>query len=229
MKKLSVSMSRKEMIAGFSYLAIQLLILPSLLIWLNELIGSPLATSELNFLFFALDFLAITVIFHRFLLHSAKCALSQPFQCIRTAFLGLLFYWLSSYLVSFLILYIYPDFSNVNDQSIIGLTQQNYTLMAIGTVILVPITEETLYRGMVFRGLYSRSPVLAYIVSTVAFSALHVIGYIGQYPPTHLAMCLLQYIPAGICLGWAYAKADSIWAPILMHMAINQIGILSMR
>ena len=229
MKKLSVSMSRGEMIAGICYLAIQLLILPGLLLWANQCIGSPLTATELNFVFFALDFTAVTVIFHRFLIVSGKRALKQPFICIRSAFWGLLFYWLTSYLVSILIIGIYPDFSNVNDQSIIGLTQQNYMLMAIGTVVLVPVTEETLYRGILFRSLYNRNHILAYAVSTLAFSALHVIGYIGSYEPIHLLMCLLQYIPAGLCLGWAYAKADTIWAPILMHMTINQIGILSMR
>lgn len=222
-------MTRKEMIAGIIYLAVQLLVLPSLLLLLNDLFNSPLTPTELNFVFFAIDFLAITVIFHRFLIHSAKQALTKPFLCIRTAFLGLLLYWITSYLVGILIINIYPDFSNVNDQSIMALTQQNYTLMAIGTVLLVPITEETLYRGILFRGLYNRSPVLAFALSALAFSALHVVGYVGQYPPIHLAVCLLQYVPAGLCLAWAYSKADSIWAPILMHMTINQIGILSMR
>ena len=229
MKKLTVTMSHGEMAAGIAYMVIQLLILPSLLLWLNQLLDSPLTATELNFTFFAIDFIAITVIFHRFLIDSAKLALHNLFLCVRAAFLGLLIYWLASYLVSFLIIAVYPNFSNVNDQSIIGLTQQNYTLMAIGAVILVPITEETLYRGILFPGLYNRNSVLAFIISTIAFSALHVVGYIGQYSPLHLAMCLLQYIPAGLCLAWAYSKADSIWASILMHMTINQIGILSMR
>ena len=229
MKKLSVSMSRKEMIAGISYLAIQHFILPSFLLWLNHLLGTPLTATELNFIFFIVDFIAIAVIFHQFLINSTKRALVQPFICLKSAFLGLLLYWISSYLVSIMIFCVYPEFYNVNDESIKGLTQQNYALMGIGTVLLVPITEETLYRGIIFRGLYNRNPFIAFIVSALAFSALHVVGYVGNYEPIHLLMCLFQYIPAGICLGWAYSKADSIWAPILMHMTINQIGILSMR
>lgn len=229
MKKLSVSMTPLETALGLTYLGIQTLILPSVLLQANLLLGNPLSVTQLNFVFFCIDFLCITLIFHQFLLTSVKAALSKPWVCLRSAFLGLLIYWLSSFFVNHFIVAVYPEFFNVNDASLIGMTQQNYTLMAIGTVILVPVVEETLYRGIVFRGLYNRSPILGYAVSTLAFSALHVLGYIGSYSPVHLLLCLLQYIPAGLCLGWAYVKADSIWAPILMHVTINQIGILSMR
>ena len=222
-------MTRTELIAGFSYMAFQLVLLPYLLVRLNLILGFPLTDAQLNFVFFALDFICITVIFHRFLILSGKNALRRPFLCLRAAFLGLLLYWILSFGVNMLIVIISPDFFNVNDTSIMELTAQNYTLMAIGTVLLVPVVEETLYRGIIFRGLYNSNPASAYIVSALLFSALHVFSYIGMYPPVQLLLCALQYIPAGLCLGWAYVKADSIWAPILMHITINQIGILSMR
>lgn len=229
MNNLTVSMSRKESIWGLIYLAIQLLLLPALLLFANTLLGSPLSDAQVNFVFFCIDFLCVTLIFHRFLLCSAKQTFKNLFRCLRYAAVGLLLYWAGSTVVSMVIFSVYPEFYNVNDQSIMALTQQNQMLMSIGTVLLVPVVEETLYRGVVFGGLYRRNPVVAYIVSTFVFSALHVLGYIGHYTPLHLAMCFLQYIPAGLCLAFAYVKADSIWTPILMHMSINQIGILAMR
>ena len=44
-----------------------------------------------------------------------------------------------------------------------------------------------------------------------------------------LALCLLQYLPAGLCLAVAYEKSDSILCPILMHTVINAIGVYAMR
>ena len=44
-----------------------------------------------------------------------------------------------------------------------------------------------------------------------------------------LFLSFLQYVPAGLCLAWSYEKADSIWAPILIHIAVNQMGNLAMR
>ena len=229
MKKLTVSMTRTEWIPGLIYIAVQLAVLPFILAFGNMLLGNPLTEAQLNFVFFAIDFICITIIFHRFLWKNVKVALSSPWACLRYAGAGITLYWLSSFLVGLLIVAVYPDFANVNDESIAQLTQDNYALMSIGTVVLVPIVEETLYRGLVFGKLYNRSVFAAYAVSTLVFSALHVVGYIGLYEPLHLVLCLLQYIPAGLCLAWSYVRADSIWAPILIHMAINQIGILSMR
>lgn len=229
MKTLCVSMTRTERILGFCYLPVQILLLPIVLVQGNLILGSPLSAAQLNFALFALDFICITVIFRRFLWQSLRQALSAPWQLLRYAGAGLLLYWIGSIAVNYFIFSVYPDFSNVNDASISELTQQNYTLMSVGTVLLVPVTEESLYRGLVFGSIYKRSRIAGYAVSTLIFAALHVVGYIGYFDPVHLLLCFLQYIPAGLCLAWAYVKADTIWAPILMHIAINQMGVLAMR
>lgn len=214
---------------GLIFIPIQIFLLPILLVQGNLIFGNQLSEAQLNFALFALDFICITVIFRRFLWKSLHCALSAPWRLLRFAGAGILLYWFGSFLVNYFIMTVYPDFSNVNDDSIQALTQQNYQLMAIGTVLLVPVTEETLYRGVIFGSIYKRSRILGYAVSALVFAALHVIGYIGYFEPVHLALCFLQYIPAGLCLAWAYVMADTIWAPILMHIAINQMGVLAMR
>ena len=229
MKKLSVTLSRTEIILGLLLIVLQLLVLPSFLFLVNAFLGNPLTDVQINFIFFCMMFVLTTVIMHRFLCACGKLSLAQPFRTLRAAGLGLLFYWIGSTALGILILYLYPDFINVNDASIGALTQENQGLMIIGIVFLVPVVEETLYRGVIFQSLSRRSIFLAYAVSTAVFSALHVVGYVGLYDPPLLFVCFLQYIPAGICLCWAYQKADSIWAPILMHITINQVGILSMR
>ena len=85
------------------------------------------------------------------------------------------------------------------------------------------------FRGLFFGSLYRRSKVLAYCLSVFVFALIHVLNYFGVYPVDLLCLCLLQYIPAGIFLAWAYEKSDSILCPILMHIVINAIGIFSMR
>lgn len=228
-KQLSVPMTQQEVALGYGYLVLELFALPILLQLGNALLPQPLTDTELNFLFFGLNFLVTTVIFRKFLLKHGKYFLSDIFGCLRGSLHGFVAYWVLNYIVGSMIMLIAPDFYNVNDSAISTMIDQNTGLMSFGTILLAPVAEELLYRGLIFRGLYNRKPLLGYLVSTLAFAGLHVVGYIGLYSPLHLALCLLQYIPAGICLGWAYAKTDSIFAPILMHIAINQIGILSMR
>ena len=229
MKKLTISMTRTETAFGIFYLGIQLLVLPYLLVLGNRIFGNALSKVQLNFLFFAIDFICIAAIFRGFLKKSAVFSLEHPWRILRYAGCGLLLYWAGSFLVNVVILNVYPVFSNVNDQSILELAKENYSLMAIGTVFLVPVVEETLHRGVIFGTLYRVSPLVGYLVSTLIFSALHIISYINAFSPLLLLLCFLQYIPAGLCLAWAYVKADSIWAPILIHIAINKLGVLAMR
>lgn len=229
MKTLSIPMTKSEIIGGWIYLILQLLILPVILVFINMVMGNPFSDTETNFIFFALNFICVTVIFRRFLLASLRQALSDPLRCIRTAFKGFVLYYFASYLVGLIIFFIAPDFSNVNDESIAGMTENNLVLMSIGTILLVPPVEEVLYRGLIFRGLYQRSRFVAYLVSTLIFSSIHVVGYIGFYDPITLLLCFLQYIPAGLCLAWSYAKADSIISPILIHITVNLIGMSAMR
>ena len=101
--------------------------------------------------------------------------------------------------------------------------------MVIGTVILVPPAEECLFRGLIFRKLYGKNQAAAYLISILAFSCIHIFGYIGVYSPLELTMAVLQYLPAGLCLAWSYTRADTLFAPILIHAAVNYVTINGLR
>ena len=227
--KLSISMSPKEVVFGWLLMAGQLLILPVVAVILNSLLPTPLSDTYLNIALFAAEFLLAIVIFHKFLGASTRLALRTPFRCLRFAVLGFLLYYIGSYVVGQLITSINADFSNVNDSNIYTLAEDNYSLIFLCTVLLVPVTEELLYRGLIFRGLQKKNRLIAYLVSTTVFCLIHIVGYFGTVPVSTLFLCFLQYIPAGLSLAWAYEKADTIWAPILMHMTVNQISISFMR
>ena len=229
MNKLSVTMSRREKIAGWIYYPLQLLVIPVLLSLLNILSGYLVSESTLNVVYFGINFLFVGLIFFRFLKENGKIALKSPMRCLSSAIFGMVLYWGLSYAVQILIAVVNPNFFNVNDAAIGSMAQENYSLMVIGTVFLVPLAEETLYRGLMFGQLYNRSPLAAYVVSVSVFAAVHVVGYIGQYAPLQLCLCFLQYLPAGIAMGFAYARANSIWSPILMHITFNLIGMAFMR
>lgn len=229
MKTLSVSMTPAEQRIGWGYLLVQMFLLPNLIAVVHDLLGAPLNAAQLNFLFFALNFLCATVIFRKFLLQTLRHTARRIVRCLRAAFLGFIVYYGCMLLISFLLMRFFPDFSNVNDETVFSMTRENFTLMSIGTIVLVPITEELLYRGLIFRQLHGQSRWLGYAVSTFVFCSIHVAGYIGTYDAVTLLLCFVQYIPAGLCLGWAYEQADSLIAPVLIHMTINQIGISAVR
>lgn len=225
----SGSPSQEETLWGFGYLALQLLVLPGLLSWGNGQLAHPLSMAELNFVFYFLNFLAILVIFRHFLWRSLGMVRQHPAYFCQAVVLGLAAYYASSAAVSWLLRQLAPGFSNYNDQAIAALGQGSFLLTAIGTVILVPPVEECLYRGLIFRKLYERSPWAGYVVSILAFAMLHILGYLGRYTLWEVLLATLQYLPGGLCLAWCYAKSGTIFAPILVHAVINAVAIGLLR
>ena len=221
--------SSQETMAGFCYLAFQMLFLPGLLSWLNSQFRTALNSAELNFLFYLINFIAVLVIFHDFLSKALTQVFQHPILFIEGVILGTVAYyalfWLTDKAVSLLV----PGFSNYNDASVLEMVYSNRLLMLVGLLVLVPLAEECLFRGLIFRNLYGKSKWAAYVVSILAFAVIHILGYIGQYSPLELILAVLQYLPAGLCLAWAYIRSGTIFAPVVIHSIVNYISIYGIR
>ena len=217
--KFSPKLTNRELKGGFIYLAVSLLVIPSLLSFL------PLRDGQLNFVYYLVNFAAAVFIFRRFLWQSLLVALDRPFPTIYYSALGYLGHTAIGEILTVLIFMVFPAFANVNDQGILAMLEADFYLMTIGTIFLVPVAEECFYRGLIFRGLYDRSPVLAYLASMAAFAFIHVMGYIGSFEPLQLLLCFIQYLPAGYCLCFAYRYGGSIVSPIIVHIIVNAMGV----
>ena len=226
---LPVAVTDKEKWLGFFYLAFELCLLPSILLGIHSLLRNPIPDAWLNFLYFVLNFILVASIFKGFYRRCLSHTCKHGKEFLLAVIPGFCVYWLVNFLLSMAISQVVPEFSNLNDNSIANMTTQHFTIMVIGTVILVPVVEETLHRGLVFGVLYRRSRVLAYGFSTVLFALIHVAGYLGVYSTPALIAAFVQYLPAGLILAWTYRKSGSIFAPILMHIAINAVGIYIVR
>ena len=227
--KLSIQTNRAENILGFSYLVFYQLFLPTVISVVADAMGVYLTLSKLNIIFFVVNFVWVLAIFHRFLGKSWQVAWRKKWRCLGFAVLGLVLYFLAMFLMGFVIVLIDPNFSNVNDNAIAGLAQENGKWMFLCTVFLVPVVEEVIYRGLIFQNLQRKSRLLAYCVTVVVFSLIHIVGFIGSESWRTLAICFAQYLPAGLALAWAYEKTDTIITPILIHITINLIGMSALR
>lgn len=221
----TLSLTHREKVLGFVYLPVDLLVLPTALLLLFPGASGP----QQNFCYFSINFIACILIFHRLLGLSLRPIVQSPFRFFWIVLLGLAGYQSMSMLLGDLILRLAPEFYNVNDSGILQLLAQDRLLITVGTVLLVPLAEECLHRGLVFGFLAQKSLPLAYALSTALFSVIHMMGYIGTYPAWMLLVGLLQYVPAGICLAWAYEKSGSLFAPICIHMMVNALGVYATR
>ena len=226
---LTIPITRNETVYGWLYMAFELLLLPSLLHGVNGSLAVPFTEAALNFIYFIVNFISIVWIFRRFLGRSLRKVRQHPAYFCQAVILGLAAYYACKALLDVLIPWIHPGFRNLNDEGILSMARNNRFLMTVGTVLLVPTVEECLYRGLIFRRLCDVSPWAGYLVSMLAFALIHIIGFVGVYSPMDLLVCLLQYLPAGLCLAWCYKKADTIYASILVHSLINLRSLMLMR
>ena len=222
---LSVSLSRQETRNGLIYMAVAFVLLPWLLEKGNGFLAQPLSAGKLNFIYYCINFLAMTGICRNFLRASGANALKIPFPVLWYAILGYLGSQALGEILAILTGLVYPTFTNVNDQNVLSMLREDYWLMIVGTVALVPLTEELFFRGLLFRNIWGTSRVGAYLGSMALFSVIHVVGYLGSCSPMQLLLCFLQYLPAGFCLGWCYSQTGTIVTPIAMHALTNAMSV----
>ncbi len=219
--------SQKETVWGWVWFALQLVVLPIALSRLNVFL--KLSGTEQNLLFFGLNFCFVLLIFHSYLLRALVHAGSHFWDILKGCILGFCVNFAGNYVVSYLVSLLKPGFSNLNDTTVGVMLGEHYWLMAFATVIIAPLTEELFYRGLIFRGLRPRKRLLAYVLSTLAFCAVHMVGYIGSASWDILLICFVQYIPAGLGLAWACDEADNLYASILVHSVLNALTLLAWR
>jgi len=221
--------SPNESVFGLIYFLLQLLVIPGIIVVVNMLLSNPMPEAKVNVLMFAVNFAAVLLIFRKFLVDNFRAFTLNPWKILRCAGIGFLIYMAGNILFTYLTTIIDPTFTNINDATIMEMMQEHYGLMTVGTVLLVPLAEECFYRGLIFRNIYDAHPVLAYAVSMVLFSLAHVLGYVTLLDFGSLVLSFFQYLPAGFALAWAYKQSGSIFAPVLIHMSVNQMGMLLMR
>ncbi len=97
--------------------------------------------------------------------------------------------------------------------------------LALNT-LLIALSEEWMFRGVLFGALRDRAPLwLAVVASSVGFGALHVLN---AFALGDLGMALAQSVAAmmtGTLLVALLLRTGSIWVPVAYHMLWN-FGIL---
>ena len=83
-------------------------------------------------------------------------------------------------------------------------------------VIIAPMTEETLFRGIILRGLLSRHrPAIAVVLSAFLFGAIHANPW-----------QLLSAFFLGLVFGWFYLRTGSLLLCVLAHAMANGLTLV---
>jgi membrane protease YdiL (CAAX protease family) len=93
-------------------------------------------------------------------------------------------------------------------------TPLNSVVLGIAAILLAPVAEETIFRGILYPAIKQRGfPRLALWGTSIAFGIIHL----------NLA-ALLPLIVLAMLLAWLYEKTDNLAAPIVAHSLFNALN-----
>ena len=223
-------MSKTELIIGILYIPFHIIIIPVLVSVLNLYLtgrsGVELSDAYLNVICYTVSFLFVVLILFRFLRASFSDLCDNLLGSLRAVIMAYLFSFIALIGINYILILVLGQVTNPNSEQIINEAKQNANVMFAVTVLLAPLVEEALFRGVIFGSIRKRSRVAAYLVSTVIFAAYHLWSYFFVGFDWKFVFYLLEYVPGSIALAWCYEKSGNIWAPIFLHMLINFTAII---
>ena len=225
---LQCGLTKAETIAGWCYLPFYLVLLSVIIQYACSWLSILLTELALNITYFVINLTVVLIIFRRFL--RQRFFDGSFWLFVQAVILGFVLYYASTYAIDLIVNLLGGTLTLYNNDTVAGLVDAGYYVMMFITIILAPIIEETLVRGLVFGSIHGVSRLMAYILSCVIFTLMHSWQYFGAYPLGSVLLSCLPYIPASIALAWVYEKSGTIWASITLHALINAIsfGVLSL-
>ena len=223
-------MKKSEALIGWIYLPVHIfalvILLTYLFYYLFPELGLAVDDVYQNVYYYGFSFLFLLIFLNRYLCstYSDLCdnILNTVFAVLAGFFLN---YFLTLAVQSALSL-VLNDLTNPNSALVDEQLVTNTGIMVAVTVLLAPVVEETLFRGVVFGTLRKKSRLAAYLVSSLIFSFYHLWQYFLIGFDWTLLLYTLQYVPASLVFCWCYERGRNLWAPIFLHMFINLMSVI---
>ena len=218
-------MPRGARIAGWVYLPVHVFVLPLTLGAALAAVRGELPSDVTCNVWYYLIGLAFTLIaMWGFLRRSYDTLSGSILRCI-----GILFAAYGLDVLLSLVLQLGAGFigelPSPNNDAVTRLAAADHKRMIAVAVLMAPLVEECLFRGVLFGAIRPRSRFWAYVVSIALFALYHVWQYAFLYQDARLLLSALRYVPVSAALAFCYEQTRSIWPPVFFHMFINAMSL----
>ena len=218
-------MPRGARIAGWVYLPVHVFVLPLTLGAALAAVRGELPSDVTCNVWYYLIGLAFTLVAMWGLLRRSYDTLSGSIlRCI-----GILFAAYGLDVLLSLVLQLGAGFigelPSPNNDAVTRLAAADHKRMIAVAVLMAPLVEECLFRGVLFGAIRPRSRFWAYVVSIALFALYHVWQYALMYQDARLLLSALRYVPVSAALAFCYEQTRSIWPPVFFHMFINAMSL----
>ena len=218
-------MTRTQVILGWIYAGMHILVLPWLLNLYAEFSPNPVTNAQYNLLWYGIGIVFVLCVMLRWLRSNYDTLLDNFRICVLSVMLGLIIQYAMSMPVALILMLTESAVTeNPNNANIMEMAVGNFGVIKALAFFVAPIVEEVLFRGVIFGSIRPRSRRWAYIVSVGLFAVYHVLSYVLESGDAMQLIYILQYIPAAVALAWVFEHSGCIWTSIFYHMGFNMLS-----
>lgn len=189
-------------------------------------LNSNVTVAWWNLIFYLLLLILLQLVFSSFLYQEWIQFLQNKHYCLKGWFAWFFMALGGNLIGSYVIIFLMPQQLNPNQEAINSAVQAAALPMILATVIIGPICEEIIFRGLIFRFFRRYSWVFAHVLSAGLFAFNHLWEDIlaGNWM---LLFLIVPYFLMGIALSAAYESKRNLVILITLHMAVNLIATAS--
>lgn len=218
-------LTREEQIRGLIFFALYFLVFPVLKMGVealfDRLFGLYLSEAMSAAVYYYIMGVLTMVVFWSFL----KNALSIFVDFLPENLLGIGVGLAGGVLLQLLVHRLPWPVENPNNISWAEQYSYSYGATIIIVVLLMPVIEEVLFRGLVFGSLRRYSRVMAWTASVVLFMLYSVWTFAVAYGDGRYLLLAFQYLPLALAVTWCYDHGGSIWSAALLHAVFDAIAL----
>ena len=219
------TMTKTEKILGWCYFPVHVAVLPLLLGVYQQVSTHTVSDVMINVVYYGIGIAYVLALMWRYLRRDFDVLADGRLRGLMSVFPVYLIDTLLSYFAMALIMYLESEIINPNNEQIVSMLDVSPGAMFGMAVVMGPVVEELLFRGVVFGSIRPKSRLWAYVISIVLFSLYHVWQYAFMYQDAGLLIYAIQYVPTAFALAWCYERTGSIWVPMFYHGMVNALSI----
>ncbi len=229
MKPFDDLMLRRERICGWIWLPIHVILLPLFFVPVVYLLVGPdkLTEAGTNVIYYLISFVFVLAAFWNFLRESFDRFVGNLRRVILVMAIAYVLQ-LGLSLVLQLVTGMLGELETPNNDAIGELANLEYNKMFAVAVLMAPIVEEVLFRGVLFGSLARRHRWLGWVVSIAVFCLYHVWQFAVVAQDWTVLIDAIEYIPLSAAITYCYDRTETIWTPIFFHIFTNSLALAYM-
>ena len=213
---------------GFALLMFHMFLIPLLfLAYAVAVDGEAVDSLNVEFRHYAISFVLIALTMRGYLRREFDGLLDRPVGSVVTLIMSIPVFTIFLYIAAFVILAVVGDVDADAAETVLDITKVNFEVLFIFRVLVVPVVEEVLYRGVVFCRLAEHRRIVIYAVSILLYAAGNTwTAFVFNFD-VRLFVLALQYVPVGFVCAYCYDRSGNLWTSIIFHMLADALIILA--